>query len=129
MKVQPEFSLPKASQDGKKLEWTQQNLVHLFWGIKRQDKSDEEWNCQLQYRDVVPVVAAPPVTGSTWKSEPVTETFCVRVPYIVNTVRVDPDKELILKWQMLVKEKRKTPERTWVDDVSKTERKRARGTR
>ena len=129
MKVQPEFSLPKASQDGKKLEWTQQNEVHLFWGIKRQDTSDEEWKCELQYRDVVLVVVAPPVTGSTWKSEPVTETFCVRVPYIVNTVRVDPDKELILKWQMLVKEKRKTPGRTWVDDVSNTERKRARGTR
>ena len=66
LKVQPEFSLPKASQDGKKLEWTEINVVHLFWGIKRQDRSDEEWNCQLQYRDVVPVVAAPPVTGSTW---------------------------------------------------------------
>ena len=129
MNVQPEFSFPKASRDGKKLEWTQQNLVHLFWGIKRQDNSDEEWNCELQYRGAVPVVDAPPVTGSTWKSEPVTDTFCVRVPYIVNTVRVDPDKELILKWQMLVKEKRKTPERTWVDDVSTTEWKRTRGTR
>ena len=96
-KVQPEFSLPKASQHGKKLVWTEHKMVHLFWGIKRQDKSDEEWNCELQYRDVVPVVAAPPVTGSTWKSEPATETFGVRVPYIVNTVRVDPHKELILK--------------------------------
>ena len=104
-------------------------MVHLFWGINRQDKSDEEWKCELQYRDVVPVVAAPPVPGSTWKSEPVTETFCVRVPYIVNTVRVDPSNDSVLKWQMLVEEKRKTPGRTWVDDVSTTERKRARGTR
>ena len=72
------------------------------------------------YREATCIFAAPPARDDFVGPalDPTTETHSVCVPYIVNTVRVDPDKELILKWQMLVKEKRKTPGRTWVDDVA-----------
>ena len=131
LKVQPEFNLPKPSPDkNKSLEFTLNHAAHLFWGIKRQDKADDAWNCELQFRDIVPVLAAPPVTGSIWTSETITETFNVRLPYIVNTVRVEADQELILKWQMLVKEKGSSKrDETWVDVLKNSETKRSKGGR
>ena len=65
-----------------------QHSCHLFWAIKRQDKRDDEYNCELMFRDVVPVLAAPPKNGQAWSSDAITETFTVRVPYIVNTARI-----------------------------------------
>ena len=56
-------------------------------------------------------------------------TVQVRVPYIVNTKQVEADTELILKWQVLVKEKPKQKEKTWVSDVKRAEAKRAKFTR
>ena len=75
------------------------------------------------------LAAAPGSQTSIWKSNGVTESVQVRVPYIVNTKQVEADTELILKWQVLVKEKSKQLEKTWVSDVRKAEAKRAKFTR
>jgi len=122
--AQPEFNLPKASPNNGPLEWSLiHSAPHLFWGIKRQDRADELWNCELKMRDTVPVFAVPP-TREFWPTNPLTETFTVRVPYIVNTVRIPPDTEVILKWQVLVKAKPAKRDRTWVDRVRTEEGKR-----
>ena len=85
------------------------------------------WNCEIKHREVVTVLAAAPGNQtSIWKSNGVTETVQVRVPYIVNTKQVEADTELILKWQVLVKEKSKQSEKTWVSDVKRAEAKRAK---
>ena len=57
------------------------------------------------------------------------ETFNVRLPYIVNTVRVPADKELILKWNVVAKKKAAKRDRTWVDNVKTVESQRARGSK
>lgn len=62
----------------------------------------------------------------TRSSDAITETFTVRVPYIVNTARILPGHELCLKWQQLVKPDTKKRCRTWVDDVRKVEGRRAK---
>ena len=124
-KVNPEFHLPKARGDPKKpLEWEKNSAAEIFWGIKRMKKEDDEWNCEIRYRDVVPVVAAMAVNTSNWNADPVTDTFTVRVPYIVNTHRIDPDKAIVLKWQLPKKVETKKRPKTWVDVVQSKEKKR-----
>ena len=127
LKVQHELKIPPASNGKKPLQWTPQHSCHLFWAIKRQEKRDDEYNCELMFRDVVPVVAAPIKNGTPWASDAITETFHVRVPYIVNTARILPGHELVLKWQQLVKPDSQKRSRTWVDDVKKVEGRRAKG--
>ena len=124
---QPEFNLPKPAQAEQKLVWSLSSSAHVFWGIRRQEKAEDLWNCEIKYREVVSVLAAAPGNlTSTWKAHGVTETVQIRVPYIVNTTRVEANTELILKWQVLTKDKPKAKEKTWVTDVKKAEAKRAK---
>ena len=127
---QPELNLPKIVQAGQELAWGLSSSAHVFWCIRRQEKADDLWNCEIKHREVVTVLAAAPGNQtSIWKCNGVTETVQVRVPYIVNTKQVEADTELILKWQVLVKEKSKQLEKTWVSDVKRAEAKRAKFTR
>ena len=127
---QPELNLPKPVRAGQTPAWSLSSSAHVFWCIRRQEKADDLWNCEIKHREVVTVLAAAPGNQtSIWKSNGVTETVQVRVPYIVNTKQVEADTELILKWQVLVKEKSKQLEKTWVSDVKRAEAKRAKFTR
>ena len=127
---QPELNLPKPVQAGQTPAWSLSSSAHVFWCIRRQEKSEDLWNCEIKHREVVSVLAAVPGNQtSIWKSQGVTETVQVRVPYIVNTMEVEANTELILKWQVLAKDKPKQKEKTWVTDVRKAEAKRARITK
>ena len=77
----------------------------------------------------MPVFAGPPKQEMPGTLEGFTETFNVRLPYSVNTVRVPADKELILKWNVVAKEEAAKRDKTWVDDVRKVETKRAKGSK
>ena len=61
-------------------------------------------------------------------AEAMSETFDIRVPYIVNIVTIPTDTEVFLKWQVLAKSEKSstTRERTWVGDVRQKESKRRR---
>ena len=89
-----------------------------------------QWNCELRFRDIVPVFAAPNGKGLVGASdEVIAETFSVRVPYIVNTVPIPADHEVILKWNVLADEtkgKKGKREKTWMDDLNSSEIKRAK---
>ena len=127
LKAQPDVNLPKPSKDGAKhLQWAPQHSADYFWLIRRQDKEADEWNCQVQLRDATHVVAVPHVEKPAWKADALTETYSLRVPHIVNTARIKPDQEVILRWQVVAKQKRADKGVTWVDEVSKSERKRAK---
>ena len=125
-RLMPEFNLPKApTQKGEPLNWSLQNSCHLFWGIQRQEKDEDEPNCELRFRKVVPVIAAPPVSTFPGAQVPcLTDTFNVHLPYIVNTQKIARGATVMLKWQVLVKEKAEKKNRTWADEVKKTEAKR-----
>ena len=111
-KALPEFNLPKPAVAGKKLEWMPNHLAHLFWAIQRQgSQSGAPWNCEIQYRLVVPIVsAAAPVKSPIWthgKADPIINAFQVRVPTIVNTVALKADDAVILRWTWPLKEERR----------------------
>ena len=125
LKVLPEFNVPRAQKDGTMvLQWTPQHSADYFWLIKRQDTENSEWNCEIHMREVTQVLAVPPVTDSAWKAEALTETFSIKMPHIVNTERIPADKEVMLRWQVLMKPKAQAKTRTWVDAVQRGEKKR-----
>ena len=129
LRILPEFSLPKLSP-GKALAWALQNSAHLFWGIQRQTKT-EDWNCELVYREVTCIFAAPPARDDFVGPalDPIIETHSVRVPYIVNTVRILAGKEVVLTMQQLAdnKDHKGNNNVTWKDELRSQESKRRKG--
>ena len=85
--VQPEFKLPKRKQ-GEGLEWSMQDAASLFWGIKRQEKVQDEWNCEIVHQDVMGVLASTDedsrLRGMGVSIAPSAETYTATVPIIVN---------------------------------------------
>ena len=85
--VQPEFKLPKRKQ-GEGLEWSMQDAASLFWGIKRQEKVEDEWNCEIVHQDVMGVLASTDedsrLRGMGVSIAPSAETYTATVPIIVN---------------------------------------------
>ena len=108
--VQPEFKVPSKDKTGD-LRWTSQDLVYPFWGMKRQDTPETEWNCEVVRQSVQVLVSVVPSKGVRQHSV-VTDgmldvsTYSVTVPVIINTKPVAADKELVLRHQVLPK---KTP--------------------
>ena len=131
----PEFNLPKPAVAGKEPEWMPQHLAHLFWGIQRQVPFGDPWNCEIQFRLVVPLMtAAAAVKSPIWthgKADAIINAFSVRVPIIVNTVALKADDELILKWKWPANNKKKTVETkraSWVEDALNKEKAKKRRT-
>ncbi len=131
----PEFNLPKPAVAGKEPEWMPQHLAHLFWGIQRQVPFGDPWNCEIQFRLVVPLMtAAAAVKSPIWthgKADAIINAFSVRVPIIVNTVALKADDELILKWKWPANNKKKpveTKRASWVEDALKQEKAKKRRT-
>ena len=56
-------------------------------------------------REVTPVFCVTPVTDSAWKVEAITETVSIKIPHIVNTKHIPADKEVVLRWQVVVQSK------------------------
>ena len=109
--VQPEFKLPKKKRQGDALEWSVQDAASLFWGIKRQEKVDDEWNCEIVHQNVMGVIASHDddsrLGNMGVRFKPSAGTYTATVPVIVNVKDIPANKDVILKWQLQGKKMRK----------------------
>ena len=132
--VQPDFKLPRGGgEKDAELKWSTMDSAYLFWGIRRQEKEDDEWNCEIVRQDVMVIVAFTPAATLTKCGGPSgaggTQTYTASVPVIINTKQIVADTEVVLKWQQVrkpeeKKKKKKKNEGTWVDNLAATESKR-----
>jgi len=123
--VQPEFKLPKPAVAGKKLEWSTTDMAHPFWGISRQEKKEDKWNCEIVRQNVTVVIAATPDNRLHKALGPCTETYTVAVPVIAHTENILADTAVILKWALPApKEKQEDKKKTWATVLESSERKR-----
>ena len=99
LKVQPELKFPVKGAKG--LQWTQFDAVHPFWFIQRADKIEMEANADLVMQDFTHITACSykAVTSGGAQVLPITDTFSVSVPFIVNTQAIAMGEEVILKWK------------------------------
>ena len=83
--VQPELKVPTKGQKG--LDWSQSDVVHPCWFIKRTDKDETTANADLIQQDVTHVMACSfkPLSSAAAELAPATDTFTVSLPCIVNT--------------------------------------------
>ena len=78
-------------------------------------------NCELRQHETTVVVA------TQGAGAPVATTYHVKVPVLVNTVRLEVDTKVILEWALpRKKEKQTRPGAIWSDRVAQMERKRAK---
>ena len=127
--VNPDWKLPRGGGEGEAVECTEGDAPYPFWGIKRQEKADEAWNCEIIRQDVMVVTAvtpAPILKRLCADAKPATETYTATLPCIVNTVPILASAELVLKWTLPVKQQnhKKEKDRTWVEDTRDAENKR-----
>ena len=101
------MSLPKNGPKG--LEWTQSNAVHPFWFIQRADKDDIVANAQIVQQEWTHVTACAfkAVISGAATIPPITNTFSVSMPFIVNTHAIEAGQEVILQWRRPPSIKRK----------------------
>ena len=107
----------------------QTDVVHPFWGVRRQTKHDDEWNVELAWHDITTVVAAE-FGAKGDKTSPVTDTVTVSLPCMVNSKAIDVGKDVILKCAVpdQLKAKPAKRDKTWVDTARQEERKRTKKT-
>ena len=98
--VQPEISLPKPGATRK--EWSSAENVHPFWLIKRTATDDGEANAILISQDVQQIMACSFQASGVGRANvaPLTNTFSLSLPIIVNTLPIKAGNEVILKWNM-----------------------------
>ena len=76
----------------------------MFWGIKRQEKVDDEWNCEIAHQNVMGVIASHDDDSRLGKMgvrfKPSAGTYTATVPVIVNMKDIPANKDVILKWQL-----------------------------
>jgi len=123
--VQPEFKLPKPAVAGKTLEWALSDMAHPFWGITRQEKKDDKWNCEIVSQTVTVVVATTPKERLQKAIGAGTETYTVAVPVIMNAEKICADTPVILKWDLpKPKDKPEPKKKTWATELANSEKKR-----
>ena len=128
--VNPDWKLPRGGGEGEMMvECTEGDAPYPFWGIKRQEKADEAWNCEIIRQDVMVVTAvtpAPSLKRLCADAKPAAETYTATLPCIVNTVPILASTELVLKWTLPVKQEKpkKDKDRTWVEDTGAAEKRR-----
>ena len=124
----PELKVPAPVVTGEDRKWQLSDAVHPFWTIKRQDKKDEETNCQIAYQTTVIVIATTPEEQMKHKSHPETITVRVSIPFIVNTKEIKADERIVLTWAVKPKPEKTIEKRTktWVEDLLAHEKKRMR---
>ena len=128
LKVQPEIHLPKPISAGHTChEWEPRNAADLFWLVKRQDHPSDVCNCEIVYRNIIPIFATGQEPHDRWEPPNFTSTFTVSLPFIVNKERIEADSDVILRWQVLAKPPPKGhPGKTWVSVAQESEKKRLR---
>ena len=128
LKVLPEINLPKPISPGHTChEWEQTHAADLFWLVKRQAQPSDVCNCEIMYRNIIPMFAAGPEPSGSWKPQSFTSTFTVSLPFIVNKERIEADSDVILRWQVLDKPPPKSQSgKTWVNVLQESEKKRLR---
>ena len=95
--------------------------AHPFWAIPRTQTEKDVPNCELRQHETTVVVA------THGAGAPVATTYHVKVPVLVNTVRLERDTKVILEWALpRKKEKQTRPGAIWSDRVAQMERKRAK---
>ena len=114
--VQPELSLPKrkepaasggaqAAEAADAFEWTNKSAVHPFWTIARQEKEDEETNCELVRQTTTLVIATSPEGNLAVKADADIATVRVAIPCIVNAKEIKANERIVLKWTLLREKK------------------------
>ena len=130
--VQPEFKLPKPPVvTGDTLLWAAQDAAYPFWGIKRQAKQDDPWNCEVVREDVTAVLAfswGKSFVKGNYDLDPVADTFSAAVPILVNTKAIKAGEMVMLKWAVQQKQKKDGKRgRTWVEFVKEDIKKQKKG--
>ena len=108
--VGPEAKVPKGKPN-EALEWTMSEELHPFWFVKRGQPWDTS-NMELIFLAASHIIACDckALVQAGGSDKPVTEVAQVSYPCLVNTVDIEPDKELTLKWsQQAVKATPKAP--------------------
>ena len=119
--VQPELKLPRPQEDGGEAKWALSDNAHPFWAITRMQTEKDVPNCELRQHQTTVVVA------TQGAGAPAATTYHVKVPVLVNTVRLEVDTKVILEWALpRKKEKQTRPGAIWSDRVAQMERKRTR---
>ena len=102
--VAPEVKAPKGKPN-EALEWTMSEELHPFWFVKRGQPWDTS-NMELIFLAASHIIACDckALVQAGGSDKPVTEVAQVSYPCLVNTVDIEPDKELIVRWwQQVVK--------------------------
>ena len=129
--IQPEMKLPKITPKGP--EWQGCEDIHPFWLVRRFTSKDEDHdkvNCELISTEMQTVFSSDfeSLTSANVKADPVTTSFNVTMPCIVNTSFIPKSEEAILK--VVVKatpKKEKEPKsRTAFDQLAEVEAKKRR---
>ena len=96
--VAPEVKTPKGMPN-EALEWTKSEELHPFWFVKRGTPCDKP-NMELIFLAASHIIACDckALVQAGGSDKPVTEVAQVSYPCLVNTVDIEPDKELILSW-------------------------------
>ena len=83
------------------MDWTQYNAVHPFWFIQRHEKDDTIANAQIVQQEWTHVAACAfkAVISGAATIPPITNTFSVSMPFIVNTHAIEAGQEVILQWR------------------------------
>ena len=80
------------------LEWTRSEELHPFWFVKRA-QSSETSNMELVYVKVDNIISSEcKAIIKADCAKPIMEVAHVTYPCLKNTVDIEPDVELILKW-------------------------------
>ena len=96
--VNPELKVPAPVVTGEDRKWQLSDGVRPFWTIKRQDKKDEETNCEIAFQYTTVVVATTPAEQTKYNTQAETVTVRVSIPFIVNTKEIKADERIVLKW-------------------------------
>ena len=101
--IAPEMKMPKGTVN-ENLEWTLSEELHPFWFVKRGTPQDTP-NMELMYLSASHINACElaPLTLAGASVKPVMEVAQIMYPCLVTTVDLEPDQELILKWEQVAK--------------------------